>query len=170
MATNYMPVAAMASTPIEHLHSKNIAVGDPLVQARWSYSPPAWAEIDWTVTKILKNRVVLTRRDSVETKRVLLRTNSVYAPSNGEVLQRFEGQSDWSRERMYLFTPDDPWLDKLRHDLADAVQSERVRTNARLAAKTISANPHDFRIADAIRAVQALQAFIDNERKTVTND
>lgn len=163
MATNYMPVAATASTPIEHLHSKNLAVGDPLVQARWSYSPAAWAEIDWTVTKILKTRVVLTRRDSVETKRVLLRTTSVYTPSNGEVLQRYEGQSEWSRDRMYLFTPDDPWLDKLRHDLADAVQAERVRTDALRAAKTIRANPRDFRLADAVRAVQALQAFIDHE-------
>lgn len=171
MATNFRRYSATPGPVPERLNIANINVGDELVQADWSYSPAKWRETIWTVTKVLKSRLVIsrdvTRNGEVVTisERVLVKNSKSWPYHNGEVLTRVEGQSEWNHDSTYLFTPDEPLLAELREENKAAAAKEQARNNARFAAEKIAKNPRHFTTDDAYEAIAALQVFIDANKE-----
>lgn len=164
MATNYRPFSGPAP---ERLHIDNLDVGGELIQADWDSSTGRWSETVWTIVKVLKSRLVLARDvkrgDAIvtDTLRVLVRNSKSWPYGNGEVEHRVEGQSEWSRDSYYFFTPDEPALHDLRASLAAANAKFQARANVRNAVAKITNSPRYFTAGDALEAIAALQAFIE---------
>lgn len=136
------------------LAKKDLMVGDTLIRADWSYSSGEWNETAWKVMKILNTRVVIERthdNGQISTVRLIMNGPRGYRP--GEINGRFEGQSEWSRTRYYLFTPDDPELVKLRADLATAGARTRAADAALRAAQAFTRSREVEVARDAIAAL-----------------
>lgn len=164
MATNYNPYRTYGDgkPAVVRLNVKDIAVGDTLIRADWDYNPGRWSETAYTVTKVLKTRLVIQRTDGVTGRmheiRILV-DNSNWDHSRGDVSNNYEGMSEWSRTRYYMFTPDDLELTRLRADTKSAAETSRVTNAARAAAEHFTVRG-EHTVENALAAIAALQAFI----------
>jgi hypothetical protein len=164
MATNYNPYrrAGDGKPPVVRLNIKDIAVGDTLIRADWDYSPGRWAETEYTVTKVLKTRLVIKStepRNGRLSETRLLVDNGSWAHSKGNVSNNYEGMSEWSKNRYYMFTPNDLELERLREDTKSAAETSRITNTARAAAEHFTIRGQHT-IENAQAAIAALKLFV----------
>lgn len=165
MATNYH-YGIDASSREEALNIADIQVGDELVRADWSFDTLIMRKTIWTVVKVLKTRLVLARhvnRGTVENPRIdtitlrVLVDNSTWTYTKGKVSSRIEGQSEWSRDSYYFFTPDSEKLASIEADLAERAEKRRIQREMQ---EAVTPMTNRFpTIEDAEKAIAALQVW-----------
>jgi hypothetical protein len=148
---------------MKFLYTADLSVGDTLIQAEWNGNTrrwnggPVWQETKWTVTKILKTRLVLTRTTEALggiLPRVLTLRMLVDA-GTGRVSSRQEGESGWGRTSTWLFTPDEPYLASLREEYKGIAEEGKAVDAARKAAEDFT------RAEDVETAKAAIRALLD---------
>ena len=150
----------------DDLRIEDISVGDTLIQVvrrgnSWG-AVGTRTEIEWTVEKVLKTRLVLGR-DTTDgrhiTQRILV-DNSKWAYSRGRVSTRYEGQPEYSYTSVCLYTPEGPELIEDRKDYDVRAEAARIKENAQA---KLEAFKRSLTIENAEEAIVALQEFIANK-------
>lgn len=163
MANNFRAFNGTKSEALNVQH--NVAVGDVLIQADWNYMTGQWRELRWTVAKVLKTRLVLTRTGlggkTVEL-RILVTNDPSWAYNHGRVKDRAEGQSEWSNNAYYLFTEGDETLATLR---AQFEEHETARQAQIAAQNALEQFKRTLSVEDAESAIAALQAYITTQKE-----
>lgn len=166
MSSNYNN--SYSHTQAGKLIAADLNVGDTLIRADWNYNNPAITETEWTVAKVLKSRLVLTRtrHDGVlVTVRVLVTNSKSYTYRNGEVETSLEGDGDsWRRSSFYLFTPDEPQLADIRSAIAIAKDQRDAKNAAHRALEVFKSS---MSIENAEATIVALQAFIESKKEAI---
>lgn len=157
MTTNNYPTPGT-----RRMNTADLTVGQTLVQTHSYGYGSHYSFTDWTVAKILKTRLVLSR-DILNEEGEVIRTiefrlvvtySKRWPYSNGEVTTHLEGESNNYGRGVTLFTADDPALQGLR----DMNEFQKIVRTANEAAE--KATSKLMSVKDAQEAIDALQAFI----------
>lgn len=154
MATNVRQF--MSTTKASPLNIEDIEPADKLIYVRWAGHHTIRTELEVTVVKVLKTRLVVMLPNGRE-ERVLVEAGKYAYSSLGNVTTRTEGQSEWNRDAFELYTPDEPLLITSRADFEAKEAGRKARMDADNAINKFS-NGHNVENAQA--AIVALQKWI----------
>jgi hypothetical protein len=144
------------------LNTADLAVGDKLIRVirqggNWG-SRTRWTETEVTVTKVLKNRLVVARADGLE-YRVLVANSKAYPYNNGKVGNTLEGDaSNWHTDDFLLFTPDDEELPLIRERVVQTNKAIEVKQAAKASIDDLF--NAGLTVDNAQAAIEALTAWI----------
>jgi len=147
----------------DDLRIENINVGDILIQVlrrgdRWG-AVGTRTEIEWTVEKVLKTRLVIGR-DTTDGRHItqrMLVDNGRWDYTRGRVSTRYEGQDEYSYDSVCLYTPEGPELIEDREHYNKRAEEARIKENAQA---KLEAFKKSLTLENAEEAVKALQEFI----------
>lgn len=171
MSTNYTPFSDADRRSTSVLMATDLTVGQRLIRRKTTPWGGSVTYVPYTVVKVLASRLVIRPADATDDKRdirVLVTNSKSWPTRNGRVETGYQGQGEWSRDGVYLFTEDDAYLARL--SAADKVTMEKqsIEDAVDRALNTLERNGNrarNFQAADIDAAINALQNLLAIKNK-----